>query len=326
MTPSLSVVVVTRDDHRTLRPILASLAGQTVASDLEVVIVAPDESRGTPPASELDAFGSWRVVPVGTVTNRGRAAAAGVLSARAPLVALSENHCFPDPDWAACTIEAHARGRRDAVGPAILNANPERPLSRLLHAAGYGPYPADAPPGPRTELPLHNSSYRREAIESHAGELEDLLADERRLQARLVAEGRVLWFEPGCRKRHLSEATWDLLLGLGLDAGRRYGGARARDWTPARRWAYGLATPLLSVPIAHHVWSLLPPSERGVRMGALAFVYGFLHAIGEGLSYLGGEKEEFPFVEEDEFLIRERLGGHPLADPRIRDLVARLDR
>jgi hypothetical protein len=325
--PALSVVVVTRDTFQTLRPIVAALRCQTVARSIELVVVAPDEMAGAIPAPEASAFHSVQVVGVGPVTNRGRAAAHGVLVARAPIVALSENHCFPAPDWAERTLESH-QGAWAGVGPAVVNANPETRLSQALHAMGYGPFPRSGSPHIVSELPLHNSSYRKDVLSSELGELQELLGDERNLQRALRERGLVMCFDPRPVKRHINEATWRLLVGLSYASGRRYGGTRSRDWPVWRRAVYVLAVPLLSLPIARNIWGKLSSAgdvQKGIRLAGVIWCFALLHAVGEAVSYVRGACKEFPFVEDEEFLIRERLGGHAIRNPEIAALVARLD-
>ena len=325
--PSLSVVVVTRDKFNTLRPIVAALRGQTVAQSIELIVVAPDEAAGTIPVSEASAFHSVRVVGVGPVTNRGRAAAHGVLLARAPIVALTENHCFPTPDWAARTLEGH-EGSWAAVGPAVINANPETLLSQALHAFGYGAFPRSGSPRVVSELPLHNSSYRRDVLPDELTDLQELLGDERNLQRALAKRGHAMCFDPRLVKRHINEATWGLLIGLSYSSGRRYGGSRSQDWPVWRRAVYVLAAPLLSLPIARNMWSKLSSAgdvRKGVRLAGVIWCGALLHALGEAVSYVRGARKEFAFVDDEEFLIRERLGGRAIRDPEIATLVARLD-
>jgi hypothetical protein len=325
--PDLSVVVVTRDSYRTLRPIVASLACQTVASRIELLVVAPDDAAGAIPANDAASFHSCRVVPAGPVANRGRAAAAGAVSAQGSIVALTENHCFPVRDWAERTLEAHAAGWA-GVGPSIVNANPSSAFSRVLHAAGYGGFPADGQPEEREELPLHNSSYRMDVLSTYRAELGDLLADERRLQRALRRDGHALYFFPRACKRHINEATLGQLVGLAFDGGRRYAGVRARDWSRWRRAAYGLLSPALAVPIASHLRGKLGDGGSGsgpARAALVAWMWALTHALGEGAAYLSGEADEFPYTEEDEFLIRERLGRHGVGDPEIGAWLALLD-
>lgn len=328
--PALSVVVVTRDSARTLRPIVAALARQSIARQVELVIVAPDERVRFAEDTLVDParFHSVRVVAAGPVRNRGRAAAAGVLASAAPIVALTENHCFPDVDWAKAVVVAHD-GPWAAVGPAVLNANPESALSMALHATGYGPFDPSMVAENRLELPLHNSSYRADALRHFADRLPDLLADERLLQSALLGAGFTLRFDPRPRKRHINEATWYLLTGLAYCSGRRYGGARSQSWGFVKRLVYAVAGPLLTLSIMRTAVSKLPrsgPARSSLAVRGVLLAWSALHAAGEVVSYvLGSAPAEFPFVEREEFLIRERLGNTTPRDPDIAWLVRQLD-
>ena len=325
--PALSVVVVTRDNHRTLRPITEALRVQTIADRIELVVVAPRDAGTTGPPPDAADFHSVRVVEVGPVTNRGRAAAHGVLAARAPIVAITENHCFPNPDWGERVLTSHAGGW-GGVGPAVGNANPESRLSQAIHAFGYGLFPRSGPPGLVEELPLHNSSFRHEVLPQDIGVLEELLGDERLLHRALRERGHTLYFDPRIVKWHLNEATWKLLSGLSYDSGRRYGGTRSAAWPGWRRAFYSAASPFLSVPIARNIWGKLSSDgevRKDLPLAAVIWVCALIHAFGEAGSYLRGSRDEFPFVEEDEFLIRERLGGRVVRRREIASLIALLD-
>lgn len=326
--PALSVVVVTRDHFGTLRPIIGALRTQTIADQIELVIAAPrGAERGGPPP-DLSGFHSAQVVEVGPVTNRGRAAASGVLAAKAAIVALTENHCFPTATWGEQVVASHAGGWA-GVGPAVENANPESALSQAMHAFGYGRFHRSGRAGPVEELALHNSSFRKAILPNHLATLEELFADERRLHRALRVQGQVLRFEPAIVKLHLNEATWSLLFGMTYDSGRRYAGTRSADWPLWRRGIYAAASPLLSAPIFRNIWRLLPPKgeqRRGLPLAAVICCCAVVHALGEAGSYLLGPKEDFPFVEEDEFMIRERLGGRSLTRPEVASFVALLDR
>src|SRR5437867_12164339 len=103
--PALSVVLATPDDYETIRLTLQYLRAQTACRQMEVVLVAPSELRI--PYGALGPFWGHQLVSAGAVTSVARANAAGVRVARAPIVALGEDHCFPEPGWAEALIAAH---------------------------------------------------------------------------------------------------------------------------------------------------------------------------------------------------------------------------
>ena len=119
------------------------------------------------------------------------------------------------------------------------------------------------------------------------------------------------------------------MAGLGYAGGRRYAGTRATDWPLWKRLTYGIAFPLLSVPIVINVHGKLPRDGRAAAcepwLSLVIWSYACTHAFGEAVSYLTGSIAEFPFVEEDEFMIRERLGGRALGNTDVAARVARLD-
>jgi hypothetical protein len=86
--PRPSVVIVGRDGMASLGPILLCLAGQTIAGEIEMIAVLPQHAA--PPdamAPWADRFHPVRAVSVPAIGNRGRAAAAGVRPAPAPVLA-----------------------------------------------------------------------------------------------------------------------------------------------------------------------------------------------------------------------------------------------
>lgn len=327
--PALSVVAVTQDEVRTLRPTVTALARQSIADRIQLVIVAPTPSvRSQELGVAASMLHSIDVVAVGPIRNRGRSAAAGVPKARAPIVALTENHCYPMPDWAEALLQVHSEGPWAAVGPAVINANPESALSIAMHAVGYGSFAPDMPAEDRLELPLHNSSYVTETLLAFGDRLPDLLADERRLQRALIEAGDRLRFDPRPVKRHINEATWELLRGIAYAGGRRYGGYRCKDWSLIRRLAYAAAGPLLVLPIWRTARGKTVRASGSHPSGVSRVLMGWaaIHAVGEVVSYLVGSSPlEFRYVESDEFMIRERLGGRRLMDQDIAELVATLD-
>src|ERR1041384_1659609 len=103
----MSVVLVTPDNYETIRKTMEHLRVQTVAEQLEVVIVAPSASTLNISAEDTAGFHHVRLVENGEIISTGKAIAAGVRAANAPVVAYAEEHSYPGRDWAEALIKAH---------------------------------------------------------------------------------------------------------------------------------------------------------------------------------------------------------------------------
>lgn len=241
----LSVVLGCRGSLGGLRWTVTRLAAQSIADRIELILVTPrpdtlDELADTP---RMFA----RVGVVGCAPGGSAAAmnAAGVRAAHAPIVALGEDHAFPERGWAQALLARHAAGWT-AVGPAVRNANPATVVSWCDFLAGYGPWMAPARGGEREMLPGHNTSYRRDALVALGDRLEEGLAVEAVMQRDLPsgAAGR-LCVEPGAVTHHVNFAIRRSYLRAAYLGGRTFAAARSRDWRTPRRLVYSAAAALI---------------------------------------------------------------------------------
>jgi hypothetical protein len=248
----MSFVIPTPDRYEIIRKTLAHIAAQNVRDRLEVVIVAPSAQGLRPDEEELSVFHSWRVVEVCNMNSTSKARAAGIGQASAPLVALGEEHSYPQAGWAEALLAAH-QGPWAAVGPAVCNANPASAASwaNFLIEYGHWMWPAEA--GEREHLPGHNSSYKREVLLAYGDRLPALLDAESVLHWDMRAHGHRLYLEPAARTHHLNPSRLLPWLPNRLRAGRSFAGSRARGWPWPRRLYYTLGALLLparAMPIA----------------------------------------------------------------------------
>ena len=117
----MAAILVTADQYETIGKLIRCLRRQTVREKLEVIIVSPSRGRSALRDPDLEGFAGYRFVECNDMTSISRARALGIGAAHAPVVALTEAHCFPDPQWAEALIERH-REPWAGVGPAICNA------------------------------------------------------------------------------------------------------------------------------------------------------------------------------------------------------------
>ncbi len=234
-----------------------------------------------------------------------RAKVLGIREASAPYVAFAEDHCYPEPEWAALLLAAHREGWA-AVGPLMSNANPLSMVSWAGLYLNYGCCLAPASPGEAHSLPWHNVSYRRDLLLKYGEELPRLLAVEGLLLADLRARGHGLYFEADARTSHVNISRLSSWVRHTFWGGRLYGAARARQerWSVWRRLLYVGGGPL--IPLVR-LWRTLPKvygtnGRKGLLPRILPAMFAGLvpHAVGEAAGYAfgaGDAERHYSFYE-----------------------------
>jgi len=241
--PALSVILPALAGVASLRLTLAHLRRQTLRAEIEVVVVGGAREEPTPDDSLDDLWGlQW--VAVSPTATAAEAYAAGVRKARAEVVALGEDHAFPEPEWAEALLDRH-REPWAVVGPTIINANPATGISWADFVIGYGPWMAPGTEGPADFLPGHNSSYKRHVLLGLGEGLEQALAAEAVLHMDLARQGCGLYLEPRARTAHVNFSLVGSWLRVQVANGRVFAATRARRWTLLRRLAFSAASPLI---------------------------------------------------------------------------------
>ncbi|MEM6823875.1 MAG: hypothetical protein AAF566_02080 [Pseudomonadota bacterium] len=325
-SPALSIVLVGRDGYRTLAAILACLSEQTIANKIEIIAVLPEaETTDNLPGETATAFQAIVPVVVGKIVNRGTAAARGVLQARAPVIGFSENHCFPDPGWAEALLPHFDDPKVSGAAPVVENGNPEGALSWASFTASYAHFLSEEVRDVDA-MPQHNALYRASEFHNRSDRLGALLTAEGAFQAEIREAGGRFVLEPAARTRHISEGTWDLAVGLNYVNGCLYGGKRAQELGWPERIARAAAFPLAAVQVfrnnARRISGVPGAPKVGGEMALALAAMSVAHAFGEARAYLGYSRKEFKIHEDEVYLITEKLGRHPLTDPRLKGFIA----
>lgn len=287
----MSVVLASPGEYADIARTVEHLRAQTARERLEIVLVA----RSQPPLALGSGWagGFWghQVVALGEFHSVAQANAAGIRRARAPLVALVEDHSFPQPDWAGRLIEAH-RGPWVAVGPVFGNANPRSLVSWADFLIGYGPWLDPRPAGPAEFLAGHNSSYKRAALVEYGDRLEEMLEAETVLHWDLRRRGHSLYVEGSARVEHTNFSRLRVFLPVMYLAGRLFAGRRASGWPVWKRLTFVTASPLIP---AVRLWccarELCRPGRPRHLLGPVlpALAAGLLlDGLGQMLGYLLG--------------------------------------
>jgi hypothetical protein len=332
--PSLSVVVVAVHAFSQIRRAVRHLHEQDVAGEIELVLVAPSEAvLADRRAEEVDRFAAVQIVAVGPILNVDRAAAGGVQSATADVVAVIEDHAFAGPGWARAIIEAHAGSAWVAVGSVIENANPQSGLSWTNLMLGYGWWIDRDSAGEMQDVPSHNGSYRREALAAFGDTLPSRMERFGGLHDRLRAVGGRMYLAGDARVAHVNPSLLRPTARVRFHAGRLYATERAAGarWSIAKRLLYAAAFPLipfvrlrrlvedhLAAGRAHHH---LFPRVIPALLAAL-----FADAAGQAAGYLrgaGAARDVLAVFEMDRLqhltaIDRRLFSEHPPAAERTR--------
>jgi len=302
-SPDLSVVVTVVEGADALRRCLEALRVQADAVHVETLVPLDETVRSL--AAVVEKFEHARVVDVELPSGAGafesegerhelydRRRTAGLETALGTIVALIEDRCVPDADWASRVVAAHAREQVGALGGAVESAATGL-LQWAVYFCDYGRYQLPFTREVRDYVSDVNVSYTRQALDGTReawreryneavvhGVLrernQDLVLD----PEVVVAHGRL---EMGLASGLVERFHW----------GRVFGGTRLPSASPATRLIRTALTPVL--PLV--VWARLLQQrlERrgrslGVFVAATPAILLFLAAwsVGEAAAYVTG--------------------------------------
>jgi glycosyl transferase family 2 len=318
-------VLATPYEFDSLREVLGALQEQTARDRIELVVVGSTPERFRVDESLLTGFQGRRVLHLGSFGSLNVARGAGIRAATAPVVALTEDHCFPAPTWAEALIRAH-RGPWAAVGPIVGLANPRHHASWANYLIQYGPWMQPLPGGVQSDVAGHNSSYKRDLLLELGSELEDLFTFDAGLHADLRRRGHELYVEPAAVTYHVFITKPRPFLEEHYHIGRAFAASRSRDWRAPRRCFYALMSPGLPLLRSARIFSrmralgwfgdlvprVLPALWLGLAASALGEMAGYAFGIGNsGVATLDLDFRRQRFVSAAD---RESIWcGHPVA-------------
>lgn len=288
--PAISALVVIPDTYTTVARTIGALEKQTQISQLEIVFIVPPRASSSIPLDRLKNFHSIQVREMSDIQHAA-AFAEGIRCARAPVVALTEDHAFPAPNWAERLLAAH-QGPYVAVGPAMRNGNPNSLISLADFYIGYSKWSEPIESGPQDYLMGHNASYKRDVLLELGPRLEDGMSAETVLQMDLGKRGYQFWLEATTCTTHLNYEQWGAWRAATIYNGRVFASCRAEVWPLGKRLLYTLGSPL--IPFVRF-WRIrrdlrrvnYPPANRW-RLYAMIGVGLALDGVGQCVGYALG--------------------------------------
>lgn len=312
---ALSVVMVSPDTFETLRTTLTALRRQTARAHMEVVVVGPSTVGDALEASVFDDFASWQYIECGATHSSSEMRAAGIRAASAPVIAFTEDHCFPARGWAEALIERHAEPWA-GVGALFTNANPESSVSWANFTIEYGDWIDARRGGEIHHIGGHNSSYKKNLLLAYGDRLPEILQAESAMQWDLADRGERFYLEPQARMVHLNFARFGPSIQLRYNGGRLFAANRSRNWGLGKRLLFTVASPLIPLVRTWRSTRTLASSGRAdllVRVLPVLMVLLAFDGLGEMVGYAGGPGDSMRWLTGIEFH-RDRFLKRPQRD------------
>jgi hypothetical protein len=276
-----------------LRRCLAALQRERAAHPLEVIVV--ERLGGEAPAGVAREFPWVTVLSAPPATPIPRLRELGFEAARAPAVAVIEDHVIVPPGWVGQLLAARAAGEL-VIGGAVRNEATEKLVDWAAFLTEYSQLLPPLPAGPVAGLPGNNTLYDRSLLGGYRG----VIAEggwEDRLHAAMRRDGVDLVSHPEIVVGHRMHYTVWLYTTQRYLYSRSFAGARVRGARFARRAVMGLAAialpPILFWRIVSAVWR--KGGHRGRLVASMPLIAWFTlaWAAGEMVGYWLGPGDAF---------------------------------
>jgi glycosyltransferase involved in cell wall biosynthesis len=275
--PQLSVIVPSVNHSSLLEATLGALEKQDGGCQIEVLV---PERTGEEARSLLEQrFPSVTPLPLPSGTTIPAMRRVAFEAAKAPVVAVIEDHVIVPPDWASRFLDA-VTTETPVVGGWVHNSATERLVDRAAFLCEYGHMLVPLPSGSADWVTGNNVAYHRSILDRYR----DVISEEK-WENHLhdaIREGGT----PLIRARDIDVAhkmhyrsAWEYA-GQRYLYSRAYAGMRLRDAGRAKALAYGLAAfvlpPVLLARIVKSGWSV--PEARLDLVKALPLLSLFVSA------------------------------------------------
>jgi glycosyl transferase family 2 len=284
--PELSVVIASVNGFPYLGECLESL--ERTAPQTEVIVADwTDDStrqhvRERWPGVRLLSFDEPMAVP--------ELRAAGIVAARAPYVALIEDHCVVSNGWAHGLVDAQRAGH-SVVGGAIRNGSYRRIRDWAAFFCEYSEHMEPLPSGTVESLPGMNVAYDRRAI-SAMGPLLQEGRWESWLHPHLRRNGFELYCDPRVTIEHAKDFGFREFVSQRYHYSRSHAGMLNEQLGPRRRALYTLGSPalvpLLYSRIARNVFRKRRNRGQFLLATPLVLLYLAVWSFGEAVGYAFG--------------------------------------
>ena len=290
---NLSIIVVVLKGGEILRRCLAALRSQLEGFALDgysaEVIVVSDERM----AEVKEITGEFPQITVEVLPGRYTYATLrshAVQMSGGRIVAITEDHCIPDPDWCLQIMKSHNQ-TYSGIGGAVEKETPDSALNWAVYFADYLRYMKPLSGGLVHSLTDLNATYKRSAL----NEIKDVWKDEfheNEVNEYLQRKGDLLWLTPNIvvhqqRSFHLKGALADRFA-----FGRLFASTRVRMVPLRKRLIYLVGSLLVPFLLVYRTARQMMQKKRYfkeyLRSSPFLILLSLFWGLGEMTGYLTG--------------------------------------
>lgn len=289
MQPDISVIIASINGLPYLKECIIALSKQKGNFNTQVIVAdcvgssVTNYLRGEHPWVEVIAYGDKQSVP--------KLRAAAIAKATGKIIAITEDHCIPPPDWYEQLARAHSQHTGPAIGGAVDNGAVDRLVDWAVFFCEYSNFISPVDEGVVHDLPGPNVSYKREALEP----LRDLIKEEyweTFVHGKLEETGNKLWSDPNVKVIHKKHFRFTDFLSERFHYSRAFAGTRNESMSVPKRIVYFFASPLLPPILLLRISKRVMKHKEHLPKFAMCLPYILLFmiawAVGESIGYASG--------------------------------------
>ncbi len=254
-SPEVSVVIPSVNGWPDLDRCLAALGQERAGTRLEALV--PERCGAAVREAATERYPWARIIPVPPSTTIPQMRAIAFREARAPTVAVIEDHVIVPGGWARAMLAART-SEVQVVGGGLVNAASDGVVDWAAWLCEYNHLAGPVQSGPVDAIHGNHTAYDRELLV----EFKDVVESGRwedALHSALREKGIILWSRPDIVAGHEKHYTVGEYVTQRFYYSRAYAAMRATNVSAARRFAYGLFAftlpPLLFYRIVSRVWN-----------------------------------------------------------------------
>lgn len=294
MAPDLSIIIASVNGWFYLSHCLLALKQQQGSVIAEIIVVDRVGAEVTSalavayPDVRCLSF-SNRNPPPKTVADLR---SAGIALAKGKIIAITEDHCIPPPNWYESIDQAHINNDSPAIGGTVDNGATQSLTDWTAFFCEYSNFMSPMLSGAVGDLPAPNVSYKASQLKKILHQL-PMGYQETIVHNHFLSQGQRLWSDASISMIHRKHFTKSDFLKERYHYSRAFAGQRSQSFSVGKRLLYLLATTALLPPLILTRITLRVFKRRqhiGIFLISLPYllVCALVWAFGECMGYASG--------------------------------------